>query len=158
VAVKNSLDVIVITDAQEADIYTFTGWPQAFLQTEMAPVEMALRQIANKPGMLARITNSLFATPKGILAQLNDLHDVQMPAAYERLAARKVGTIELAGSGELNELARQGERLVGLLCSTLFIKRGNNIFKPGSGRGWDAAMGFPVGGSSRGNGDNWIGK
>ena len=153
-AVTNSNGDTVITDAQEADIYFFCGWPQRWLQTTMSPLEQALRAIANKPVMLALLTNAITATPKGLLAQARDLFDVQFSGAYRRLKAIKVGSIELSGHGELNMLARQGQRLVGTICSVLDIQRGEDVFRPGSGR--------PGAGSLMGAGgcydSNWVGK
>ena len=153
-AVTNSLGVIVVTDAQEADVYFFCGWPQRWLQTTMSPLEQALRAITQKPGMLALLTNSITVSPKGLLAQARDLFDTQIPAAYRRLKALKVGSIELSGHGELNMLARQGQRLVGTICSVLDIERGEDVFRRGAGRpGAGALMGECCGYSA-----NWVGK
>lgn len=155
-AVLNNLGEIVITDAQEADAYFFCGWPQRWVQTNTS-LEQALSAIAQKPGQLALLINEITATPKGLLAQARDLYDVQIPGAYERLMAKQVGTIQLSGHGELNMLAKQGQRLVGAICSILFVKRGEDVFRPGSGTGWVVGGAFPTGAPDGGS-SNWVGK
>lgn len=154
-AVLNSLGNVVLTDAQEADCYFFTGWPQRWLQTTMSPIEQALRAIAQKPAMVALLTNPISATPKGLLAQARNLFDVQIPAAYERLQVRKVGPIEMDAARELHVLTMQGQRIVESICSVLDIARGEDVFKPGAGR--PGAGAFPMGGMAN-MPSNWVGK
>jgi hypothetical protein len=71
--------------------------------------------------------------------------------------AKQVGTIQLSGHGELNMLAKQGQRLVGAICSILYVKRGDDVFKPGAGNGWQVGGAFPTGAPS-GDSGNWVGK
>jgi hypothetical protein len=108
--------------------------------------------------MVALLTNLISASPKGLLAQARDLYDVKIPAAYERLQVFKVGPIEMSGNRELGMLAKQGRRLVGAICSALFVKRGQDVFNPsGGGGGWEVGDSFPSG-APGGSGDNWVGK
>lgn len=129
-----------LTDEQIEAIYFYTGWVQRWVQVNTA-LEQAVARIAMYPAQAARITNAIDATPSGILAQLTQLHDVTIPAAFKRLKALGVGSIKLSGSGELNELARQGQRLVGALCSILGVERDADIFRPGAGGRSGSRMG-----------------
>lgn len=145
---------MALTDAQRADVYFFCGWPQRYVQVNTA-LEMALNAIALKPAQEALLGNSLTSNPPGLLAQARQLYDVTIPAAYKRLKAIKVGSIELSGPGELRELSRQGQRLVGAICSTLGVERDADVFSPGSGGRWPARNSVFAQSSM---GGNWIGK
>ena len=142
-----------LTAAQRADCYFFCGWPQRYVQVNTA-LEWALDAIAGKPEMQAIVGNLITASPSGLLAQLRLLYDVTIPAAYRRLKALKVGSIELSGNGELMALAAQGQRLVNSLCAVLGVGRDVDVFRPGSGSQTPGMGGW----GSRGYGDNWIGK
>ena len=144
------------TEAQKEAIYFFCGWPQKYVQVNTA-LENAIARIATSDAQWARLTNVITATPSGLLAQLASLYDMQIPAAYRRLKAMKVGSIELTGNGELNTLQRQGRRLVSALCTTLGVLRDADVFAPGIGSVTGAGS---IGGIlPRGGGSfNWVGK
>jgi len=144
------------TEAQKEAIYFFCGWPQKYVQVNTA-LENAIQRIAVSDAQWARLANPIASTPSGLLAQLASLYDVQIPAAYRRLKAMKVGSIELSGPGELQMLQRQGRRLVAALCTTLGVLRDADVFDQGRGSVTGAASmsGIqPTGGGS----DNWVGK
>ena len=144
---------MALTAAQRADCYFFCGWPQKYVQTNTA-LEWALDAIGNKAEMQAIVGNSLVQSPVGLLVQLRQLYDVTIPAAYRRLKALKVGSIELSGNGELRALEAQGQRLVNGLCNALGVERDADVFRPGRGSRTPNMGGF----GSRHSGDNWIGK
>ena len=143
-----------LTEAQRAECYFFCGWPQRWVQVNTA-LEQALNKINTSPAQAALLTNGLFDSPVGILAQLRQHYDVTIPGAYRRLKALKVGSIELSGNGELRALEAQGQRLVNALCSILGVESDADVFKPGRGSRTGARMG---GFSPGGDGGNWIGK
>ena len=143
------------TDAQKEAIYFYCGWPQRDVLVNTA-LENAIARISQNDAQWARIANTIGATPSGLLAQLASLHDVQIPAAYRRFKADKVGNIELTRGGEIRNLERQGQRLVGALCGVLGVLRDADVFRPGSGSSSAAQMGGIL---SRGPGaDNWVGR
>ena len=145
----------VPTEAQRADIYFFCGWPQRFTKSDTFALENGINSIAQVDAQWAIIANSLYDTPPGLLAQLRQLHDVTIPAAYQRLQVVKVGSIELDGGRELREYRNQGRRLVGALCGTLGVIRANDVFAPGVGSPTSARLGESGGGSAP---SNWVGK
>jgi hypothetical protein len=147
--------VAVPTEAQKADIFYFCGWPQRFIPTDAFPLEQGIAAISQIAAQWAIITNPIDGSPSGLLAQLRKLHDVTIPAAYERLQVIKVGPIELDGQRELRELRNQGRRLVSALCGTLGVIRANDVFAPGVGSYASARLGESGSGSGS---SNWVGK
>lgn len=145
---------MAFTDAQRADVYFFAGWPQRYVNVNTA-LEWAIDKIGQYPDQQAIIANTLTGTPPGLLAQLRRLHDVTIPAAYSRLRAVKVGSIDLDARAEINYLRSEGRRLVNSMCSALGIKRDADVFAPGDGSGAPPMWGTRDGGAGSGG---FIGK
>ena len=143
----------VPTEAQRADIYYFCGWPQRYIPSDAFKIENAINSIAQVDAQWAIIANSLYDTPVGLLAQLRQLQDVTIPAAYERLQVMEVGPIKMDGGRELRELRNQGRRLTSALCKTLGVRREGDVF--GTDSGIDAAATM---GGEGGRPGNWIGR
>jgi hypothetical protein len=146
--------VAVATEAQKRDIYFFCGWPQKNVQVNTA-LEHAIARTAENTDQWALVINAVNGSPPGLLPLLWQQWQ-RILDAHGRLKALKVGSIELSGPGEINMLRKEGQRLVGALCSLLGVESDGDVFMPGSG-GSAAARNFGL--MPRGPGaDNWIGK
>jgi hypothetical protein len=146
----------LLTDAQRAEVYFFCGWPQRWVQENTA-LEQAMNAIGGRPEMQALLSNSLVASPKGLLAQARLLYDVTIPATYRRLKATKVGTIELDARAEIRMLRDEGRRLVNGICTLLGVTADGDVFGPGEG-GVAGSSSFGIQTRGPGGGGNWIGK
>ena len=147
-----------LTEAQKAEVYFFCGQAQRFVQVNTA-IEQGIAKINSFPDQQKLLTNGLTASPAGLLARARQHYDITMPAAYRRLKALKVGSIELSGGGELRVLAEQGRLMVKGIRTILGVMDvpGEDVFS--------TSFGFVAGGSQFGGllhpgscGANWIGK
>lgn len=145
---------MAMTEAQIAEVYFFCGWPQRYVQINTA-IEQAIDAIAAKPAQEALLTNGLTDSPVGLLAKVRYLYDVEIPKARKRLKARQVGKIVLPEHRELEQLAEEGRKLTGAICSCLGVERDADVF--GSGKGGTMATRGGILSQSRGAG-NWVGK
>lgn len=141
---------MALTQQQKADIRLYCGWSARWHQADTR-LEGAMYAVDGDASVLVQIQNAISATPPGLLAILAE-KDAQIRAATARMAADRVGTIEL-NRQELSQLRSQGRQYVARLCSILGVERGVDVFSPSAVRGfagWDSAY--------SGGSDNYVGK
>ncbi len=129
----------------KADIRKFLGWSARFHQSD-SRLEQAMSAVDTEPEHEAQITNSLTGTPPGILASLEDL-DAKLTDAHKRLKALKVGSIGLAGYGEIKSLRNEGRRHVGRLASILGVEVRQDVFSSSGPATFGGFFGMIQGGS-----------
>lgn len=123
---------MALSAAQKADIRFYAGWQARYLQLD-SRLEQAMNAIELQPEHEAQITNTINASPPGLLALLKDI-DTKLRDSHGRLKASVVGSITL-NRAELYQLRSEGRRFVGRLCSILGVCRGEDVFGSGSSGG-----------------------
>lgn len=102
---------MAFTLAEKVDIRLYTGWSGRWHQVD-SDLERAMSAIETEPEAETLI--------RGLLVSCRDI-DAKMVDAHGRLKAMKVGSIDLTGGGELDELRGEGRRFSGRICSHLGV-------------------------------------
>lgn len=108
---------MALTNSQKADIRLYLGWSARFLQVD-SQLEGAIAAVQNDAAHEAQLT--------ALLVEVANI-DTKLKAAYPRLQASKVGSIEL-NSGEIGMLRSEGRRFVGRMASVLGVDVRNDVF------------------------------
>lgn len=114
---------MALTDTQRAQVRKYLGWPARWWQTS-SQLEQAMNALDQTAAELTEVTTMLTA--------LADI-DTRITAAYSRLKAMKVGSIELPGHGELLALRSEGRRYSNRLASKLGVPILSDAWSGGSG-------------------------
>lgn len=111
---------MALTATQKADVRLFLGWSARFHQTD-SQLEMAIVAIQDDAAAEAQIS--------ALLLEVANI-DTKIKAAYPRLQASKVGSIEL-NSGEVGTLRSEGRRFVGRMATILGVDVRKDVFAGG---------------------------
>ena len=130
-----------LTSAQRASIRLYLGWSARFHQTD-SRLEQAMSAIdVGDVDTYNFIVNALNGTPPGLLAQLGDI-DTRLTAALVDVKARKVGSIELMGEGEISVLRSMGREYAGRLASLLGVEVRHDVFSGHGPRSFATSSGL----------------
>jgi hypothetical protein len=124
------------TPAERAKIRWYLGWTARFAQ-----VDTRLEQAMSAVDMEATD-----ATRDLIIANITAMDAIaaRMTAAYDRLKALKVGSIDLPGPGELGMLRSEGRRLGGAVAAALGVGTKHDIWSGAGNKnfaGWNGSEG-----------------
>lgn len=108
---------MALTIAQKADIRLYLGWSARFHQIDTR-LEGAMVAVSEDPAHEAQVI--------ALLGEMANI-DVKLKAAYPRLQASKVGSIEL-NVGEIGMLRSEGRRFVARMSSVLGVEVKHDVF------------------------------
>lgn len=124
------------TTVQRAKIRWYLGWSARFHQAD-SRLEQAMNAVDQE------VDDSSHDL---IVANITALDAIgtKMTAAYDRLKALKVGSIDLPGAGEIGMLRSEGRRLGGQIAACLGVETRHDVWS-GSGNksfaGWNGLEG-----------------
>lgn len=106
---------MALTATQKSQLRIFLGYPARFHQTqpELEQAILALEGVPDDEAQVATLLAKLTTAVTGIDARLED--------AYDRLQAKKVGSIEL-NDGEIGALRSEGRRVIRRIASLMGVK------------------------------------
>lgn len=127
------------TSAQRAKIRWYLGWSARFHQFD-SRLEQAMNAVDSEP------TDDTSAL---IIANLTamDALNTSIVAAYQRLKATKVGSIDLPGGMEIGMLRSEGRRLTGQVASTLGVEVRHDVWSGTGNKSFAGPDGLSVGGN-----------
>ncbi len=124
------------TSVERAKIRWYLGWSARFHQTD-ARLEQAMNAVDQETG---DATHDLIVEK---LTAMDDLN-TRIVAAYDRLKALKVGSIDLPSHGEIGMLRSEGRRLGGAVAAAFGVETRHDVWS-GSGNksfaGWNGLVG-----------------
>ncbi len=124
-----------LTLAEKADIRFYLGWSDRFRQTD-SRLEQAMLGITAEGETLVRAE----------IVACKDI-DTRLLDSLGRLKALKVGSIDLPGKNEIDELEKQGRRRVSRIASTLSVEVREDVFSSSSSSRF-GSHGGPSGGGN----------
>lgn len=130
-----------LTAGQRANVRLYTGWPARFHQTDSR-----LEQAMNAIDTLGNSDDPTFTDLVALLAALADI-DTRLTAAYPRIKALKLGSIDLPGTMEIGLLRSEGRRLAGRLASIMGVEIRHDVFSGNGPRSYATSSG-PSGGGN----------
>jgi hypothetical protein len=139
---------VALTAAERADIRFFCGWSARFRQTD-SRLEQAMNALDGDATTILLFTNTITATPPGLLALARDVL-TQIKNSTKRLKASKVGSIEL-NSMEMEQLRDLGRQYTNEMCAILGVARRVDVFAASGANSFAGLDGMEIGG-------NYIGK
>lgn len=130
------------TSNDRARIRWYLGWSARFHQMD-SRLEQAMNAVDMEP------TDDTKALITGNLAQMDTLMNTTIPAAYNRLKALKVGSIDLPAHKEIAMLRSEGRRLGGQIAACLGVETRHDVWSGAGNKSFAGPNGLEGGNEFR---------
>lgn len=106
----------------------FTNTEKAKIRWYMGSSDRFIDLFTALEHAMTRVTPEAETLVRAAITKLDDINDVKLPDTYNRLKARKVGSINLATEVEISMLRSEARRIVSQMAATLGVAVGVDVF------------------------------